>query len=117
MIPDLNILTLTAMEVAYAKCDPWFRQMLRYLEENRNFLMKDLGRLKGIEIIEPEGTYFLWIDFRKTGREHPVEDLLSRGLELSDGADFGKKGFLRMNFAGPRSVLREACKIIQALLD
>jgi len=117
LIPDLNILTLTAMEVAYAKCDPWFHQMLRYLEENRNFLMKDLGRLKGIEIIEPEGTYFLWIDFRKTGREHPVEDLLSRGLELSDGADFGKKGFLRMNFASPRSVLREACKIIQALLD
>ena len=73
--------------------------------------MKDLGRLKGIEIIEPEGTYFLWIDFRKTGREHPVEDLLSRGLELSDGADFGKKGFLR------NCKLKWILTILQYLMD
>tara|TARA_B100000674_G_scaffold460648_1_gene438915 strand:+ start:510 stop:1637 length:1128 start_codon:yes stop_codon:yes gene_type:complete len=117
LIPDLNILTLTAMEVAYAKCDPWLHQMLSYLEKNRDFLMKNLGDLKTIEINEPEGTYFLWMDFRKTGKEHPGKDLLSRGLELSDGGHFGGEGFLRMNYASPRSVLREACGIIKNLFD
>ncbi len=117
LIPDLNILTLTAMEVAYAECDPWLHQMLTYLEGNRNFLMKNLGELKSVEITKPEATYFLWMDFRKTGREHPSKDLLSRGLELSDGAHFGREGFLRMNYASPRSVLRQACGIIKDLFD
>ena len=73
--------------------------MLTYLGESK-FLMTNLGELKRIEITEPEGTYFLWMDFRKTGRDHP-KDLLSRGLELSDGVHFGGEGFLRMNLLAP----------------
>ena len=117
LIPDLNILTLTAMEVAYAECDPWLHKMLTYLEGNRNFLMTNLGELKSIKVTEPEGTYFLWIDFRETGRNHPSKDLLLKGLELSDGVHFGGEGFLRMNFACPRSVLGDACGIIKDLFD
>ena len=55
--------------------------------------MTNLGELKRIEITEPEGTYFLWMDFRKTGRDHPSKDLLSRGLELSDGVHLEEKVF------------------------
>ena len=117
LIPDLNILTLTAMEVAYAECDPWLHKMLTYLEGNRNFLMTNLGELKSIKVTEPEGTYFLWMDFRETGRNHPSKDLLLKGLELSDGVHFGGEGFLRMNFACPRSVLGDACGIIKGLFD
>ena len=57
------------------------------------------------------------MDFRETGRNHPSKDLLLKGLELSDGVHFGGEGFLRMNFACPRSVLGDACGIIKGLFD
>ena len=74
--PRSKHFNLTAMEVAYAECDPWLHKMLTYLEGNRNFLMTNLGELKSIKVTEPEGTYFLWMDFRETGRNHPSKDLL-----------------------------------------
>ncbi len=72
-------------------------------------------------MIEPEGTYLIWIDFRKLGiSEDELEDLIvnKAKLWLDSGAVFGKtgEGFERINIACPRSTLNRAlCQLKEAL--
>lgn len=71
-----------------------------------------------ISLIEPEGTYLLWLDCRGLGLTNTeLEELIVKkaGLWLDSGAIFGAagKGFQRVNAACPRSVLREALERIQ----
>ena len=66
-------------------------------------------------MIEPEGTYLVWLDFRKLGltEEEREELVVKKGrLWLDSGAMFGKEGegFERINIACPRSVLEKALK-------
>ena len=71
-----------------------------------------------ISLIEPEGTYLLWLDCRGLGLTNTeLEELIvnKADLWLDSGAIFGAagKGFQRVNAACPRSVLREALERIQ----
>ena len=66
-----------------------------------------------VRLIEPEGTYLIWLDFRALGlSEERLERLIVREakLWLDSGAIFGAagEGFERVNIACPRAVLREA---------
>ena len=66
-----------------------------------------------IRLIQPEGTYLLWLDCRKTGmsdealREFFVQQAK---VGMNPGAVFGpgSSGFMRLNIASPRSVLVDA---------
>ena len=66
-----------------------------------------------IRLVEPEGTYLLWLDVSAYGYS---KEELSRQLKeearlwLDEGAMFGPEGeaFLRVNIASPRSVIAEA---------
>ena len=76
----------------------------------RSFLQERLPQLR---LVEPEGTYLLWIDCRGLGlTEEGLADLLTNRarLWLNEGAMFGPggEGFIRVNIACPRSVLQEA---------
>ena len=70
-----------------------------------------------------EGTYLVWLDFRKTGLS--VEELEHRiiykaGLWLDSGKIFGDlgRGFQRVNVACPRATLTEALeRIRRAFID
>ena len=116
LVPGVSVLTLAAMQAAYTECDEWLQAELRYLEASRDFLVSRLQGLSDIRFTTPEATYFLWLDFRGTGLNDPGQRLLDCGIELSDGARFGGPGFLRLNYASPRSVLEEAvCRIEKAL--
>lgn len=57
-----------------------------------------------------EATYLAWIDVRELGLANPAAHFEAHGLGLSDGADFGAPGWLRLNFGCPRSTLDEALK-------
>ena len=119
---QLGTLGITACEAAYRNADAWYEQILKYLEDNisfvRAFLEKELPELT---MIEPEGTYLIWIDFRKLGiSEDELEDLIvnKAKLWLDSGAVFGKtgEGFERINIACPRSTLNRAlCQLKEAL--
>jgi cystathionine beta-lyase len=54
-----------------------------------------------------EATYLAWIDVRDLELEQPGEFFEQHGIGLSDGAAFGGDGFVRFNFACPRSVLEQ----------
>ena len=115
-----NSLSLVAFTAAYQECDEWLDSLILYLEKNLEFLKSFLkNKISEIEIIEPEGTYLVWLDFRKLGIDNDqLEDFLHRKAKvaLDDGAMFGEngKGFQRINIACPRSILEEALKRIHS---
>ena len=88
--------------------------MLRYVGENIRFTEEYVRKnLPGVEMIPTEGTYLVWLDFRKLGLtveelEHLI--LHEAGLWLDSGKIFGSsgEGFQRINVACPKSVLKEA---------
>lgn len=111
---QLNALGLTACEAAYRYGEDWHDQLMEYLKENirlvRTFLEDNLPEIK---LIEPDGTYLIWLDFRALGlSEQEREELIVKkaGLWLDSGAMFGSigEGFERINIACPRSIIMEA---------
>lgn len=117
-----NGMGLAACQAAYEQGGEWLEQLKEYLQGNLSFLREYIREnLPELTLIEPEGTYLIWLDFRKLGlTEDQREDLIvnKAGLWLDSGAMFGEdgEGFERINIACPRSVLRRAlCQLDRAL--
>ena len=115
-----NIFGLAAMEAVYRHGEDWLRELLGYLEGNRDFLLAFLAeRTPGIKAVRPEGTYLAWLDCRGLGMDG---DRLRRFLideakvGLNDGRDFGPmgEGFARLNFGCPRALLQEGLERLAA---
>lgn len=119
--PEVNALGFTAALAAYRDGGEWLEQVLLYLEANRDLVWEYVSReLPGIETCKPEATYLAWLDCRRSGiRGDPYRFFLERArVALSAGSSFGKPGdgFVRLNFACPRSVLLEALGRMKAAL-
>ena len=108
-----NALGLFAAKAAYCQGKPWLKELLSYLEDNlrktKAFLSKHLPLVR---LIEPEGTYLLWLDFSRYGlADRELDDLIiQRGkLWLDSGSIFGTggQGFQRINIACPWTTLEE----------
>ena len=111
---QLNVLGLTACEAAYRHGSRWHEQLIGYLKGNLIYLKEFLiEHLPQIKLIEPEGTYLVWLDFRGLNMtESQLEDLIvhKAGLWLDNGTMFGKagEGFQRINITCQRSTLEKA---------
>ena len=116
-----NAFASAAMEAAYRFGGPWLDAVLAYLNANRRLVAERLGAIEGVQLVEPEGTFLLWIDFRKM-RLNPVE--LTGFLKekarwaVTRGEAFGEqgKGFARVNIACPRIRLEKALDQLEAAL-
>ena len=106
-----NTLGLTGAKAAYEHGAEWLTQLLAYIEENhartKSFLAAHLPK---VQIIEPEGTYLLWLDFRAYGlSDEALNEKIIREahLWLDDGPIFGAggSGFQRINIACPWATL------------
>ncbi len=119
---QLNTIGLTACEAAYRYGGDWYEAALEYIKENIAFMGEYLSeKLPQLKMIEPEGTYLVWVDFRKLGlSEDELEELIVKKakLWLDSGAVFGKagEGFERFNVACPRAVLERALEQLRAVL-
>jgi cystathionine beta-lyase len=109
-----NTLGLTACEAAYRHGEEWYQGVMEYLRANLSFLKQYLClNFPEVNVIEPEGTYLVWLDLRKLGlSDRELEDRIvhTAKLWLDGGAIFGPTGagFQRINIATGRSVLKEA---------
>ncbi len=116
---QLGVMGLVACEAAYSKGEEWYRAMLSYVASNIEFTKKYVEEnLHGVRMIEHEGTYLVWLDFRGTGLSvEELEELIvyKAKLWLDSGKIFGEcgSGFQRINVACPRSVLSEALERIR----
>lgn len=119
---QLNTLGLTACEAAYRYGDEWHSQLMEYLKGNIAFVKEFLEeKLPQIKLVEPEGTYLVWLDFRSLGlSEEDRENLIVKkaGLWLDSGAMFGPagEGFERINIACPRPVIGQALEKLEKAL-
>lgn len=111
---EANTLGLAAAEACYTLGKPWLEELKEYLEGNiayvKNFLAHNMPCIK---LVEPEGTYLLWLDFHGTGLSNSEmkEMVESRArLWLDHGDMFGQGGelFERINIACPRKRLEQA---------
>lgn len=116
LIPEVNLLGLFAAKAAYTECDEWLSQLIIYLRKNRDIVQNRVNKMPGCKLNPVESTYLAWIDVRDTGLEDPVLFFEQAGVGLSDGSFFGQKGFIRLNFGCPGSVLEEGLKRMETAL-
>lgn len=118
-----NFLQTIAAETAYTTGKYWLRETLSYIEDNLNYacrrLSSELPQVWHSSV--PEGTYFLWLDFRKYGfSDRELENLLLTkcGIQANQGYIFGKEGsgFVRINAACSREIIKEALDRLTAAL-
>lgn len=120
---QLNMLGLSACKAAYEGGREWFEQLKDYLSDNLDFVRNYIrSRLPEIKLIEPEGTYLIWLDFRCLGlNENELEHLIvnDAGLWLDRGRIFGDegRGFERINIACPRVILKQALHQLESAVN
>jgi len=116
-----NILGLHAALAAYRDGRPWLREVLAYLEANRDYLVDFVANnLPGLHMWSPEGTFLGWLDCRQMGVESPHEFFLKEAkVGFNDGVTIGDagQGFLRVNFGCPRATLAEGLTRVKAAIE
>ena len=118
-----NALGAVACEAAYRGGQEWLDQLRAYLLENLNFLRTYLQeKIRHIHLVEPEGTYLVWLDCSElgiSGKELDQFIVEKAGLWLDGGAMFGPSGsdFQRVNIACPRATLELALDKLKAAVD
>lgn len=121
-ISQLSVLGLVAAKEAYAQGDDWYEQMMSYVRENIRYVKEYVNEnLPGVTVIDGEGTYLMWLDFRGTGLDPEELDrriIYEAKLWLDSGKIFGHTGagFQRINVAAPRAVLTECLERIRKVL-
>lgn len=108
-----NPFSSVAAEAAYRHGEEWLEQLLDYVRDNIQYVKEWMeDHIPEIRVIEPEGTYLIWLDMRKLGMDaKELETWLRKEakIALNDGHMFGKEGegFARMNVACPRKNVEE----------
>ena len=108
IVPHVNVLGLAACEAAFRHGGDWHRDLIAYLRGNRDRVAATMASLPGVRMAPVEATYLAWIDVRDLRLAKPAAHFEAHGIGLSDGADFGAPGWLRLNFGCPRATLDEA---------
>ena len=118
-----NLMGLIACQAAYEGGSPWLEECKQYIRGNldyvREFLREDIPQIK---LVEPEGTYFAWLDCTELGLtvdqlEHLI--LHNAKLWLDGGGMFGEAAgqFQRVVLACPRAMLQRAMARLKAAVD
>ena len=102
-----------AMKAAYSSGAPWLEAVISYLERNVALVRDALSNIPGVELVEPEGTFLVWVNFN--GLELELDELFSflrkkAKWSVTRGHSFGKEGngFARVNIACTRAKLETA---------
>lgn len=117
-LAEINALAYYAAEAAYRHGEPWRRELIAYLQQNRNILVDFIRtRCPGLATRPGDATYLAWIDASAMAVSNPATHFEQKaGLFLSDGAYFGWPQYFRFNFGCPRSRMLEGLeKIAKAL--
>jgi cystathionine beta-lyase len=122
IVPHVNVLGLAACEAALRDSGDWHVALIEVLRRNRDRVEAAVAAMPGLSMAHVEATYLAWIDARglsglaESGAGTPSQFFESHGVGLSDGADFGAPGWLRLNFACGLPTLDEALKRMQRAL-
>ena len=120
---QLNAAGIVAAEAAYTHGGVWYNAVNEYLCGNIVYMAEFLRtRLPQLTMHAPEGTYLVWVDFRRLGLSpDALEDFIlhKAKLWLDSGAIFGTvgQGFQRFNIACPRATLTQALTQLETAVN
>ena len=108
----MNSFGVIATQAAWSDGDDWLRELLKYLEKNRDYMIDFVHtELPDITVHLPEATFLSWLDCSALMLSpDPHTFFLEKArVGLSDGADFGMggAGHVRLNFATSRPILTQ----------
>ena len=121
---DPHLFAPIATMAAFSKeGEEWRKEMLDYIEGNIDFVAEYMHKyIPAIKVWKPQASFLVWLDCRDLNLSH--EDLVhlfvnEAKLALNDGAMFGigGTGFMRLNVASPRAVLKKALAQLKAAVD
>ena len=110
----VNGLAAVACQAAYEQGGPWLDACKAYMRENLSYVRAYLAEnIPQIKLVEPQGTYFAWLDCTSLGLiQEELDDLFlnKAKLWLDSGAIFGQCAaqFQRVVLACPRVIVEEA---------
>lgn len=103
-----------ATTAAFKEGEEWRREMLEYVQGNIDYVIEYCAEhIPQIKPRRPQASFLIWLDCRGLGLSHDalIELFVKKArLALNDGEMFGPggEGFMRLNIASPRSVIRQA---------
>ncbi len=109
-----NMLGAIACQAAYEQGAQWLDECKAYMRGNLEYVREFLAEhLPKIRLVEPEGTYFAWLDCTDLGMtKEELDDVIinKAKLWLDSGAIFGDCAalFQRVVLACPRATVEEA---------
>ena len=112
-----------AQKAAYEHGADYADQLMKTIVSNKELVVNLLKQANSkIKVIEPEGMYLLWLDFRAYQKdpEQIMDQLLYQAkVWLNNGSIFGElgSGFFRMNLATNSALLEEATRRIIEVFD
>ena len=114
-----NVFGLAACQAAYTEGEEWLDQCRAYMRSNLDFVRSFLAeRLPQIKLVEPDGTYFAWLDCTELGMDpESLNDMIKNEakLWLDEGGIFGSCAaqFQRVVLACPRTTVRQALERLE----
>ena len=118
-----SLMGIVAARAAYEGGKPWLEELKKHLLSNISFVRSYLkDKLPLVRLIEPEGTFLLWLDFSAYGlADGELDDIIVNKAKvwLDRGTMFGSEGefYQRINIATPQTLLKEAIDRIAAALQ
>lgn len=113
-VPEVNALGFSAALAAYTQAQDWHAALLDYLRGNLARVTEAVDAMPGLSMGPVEATYLAWIDARAIAPTQAGRFFEQAGVGLSEGADFGAPGFVRLNFGCPRTTLDMALSRMSA---
>lgn len=107
IVPHVNILGYSAALAAYRDGEEWLNQLLAYLRGNYQLIQQSIANIPSLSLTPLEATYLAWIEVNDDRIKNPTTFFEQAGVGLSPGEQFQGKGFVRLNFGCPRSLLQE----------
>ena len=109
-----NVFAFNTVVAAYNKGEEWLQQMLIYVQGNVDEVIHYIEKyIPQLKVIVPQASYLVFIDFSalQLSQKEIVALCTDKAhLALNDGAIYGEegKGYMRINLACPRSVVKQA---------
>ena len=109
-----NAFSSVAMEAAFNEGEEWLEQVLEYISGNFDYIQDYCAKyIPEIKPSVPDATYLVWLDCRALGMDdETLKEFMIRKakLGLNPGSSFTRSltGFMRLNAACPRSVIKKA---------
>ncbi|MCG8338888.1 MAG: pyridoxal phosphate-dependent aminotransferase [Proteobacteria bacterium] len=109
-----NIFGIEAFIACYEHGEKWLEEQLKYIKGNVEFVKDYIKQnMDQIEVIDPEGTYLLWVDCRCLELSNDeLKDFFIKKVKvvLDLGTIFGQesgKDYVRFNLATQRGIIKK----------